>query len=196
MPVDKSQYPHSWQCYTETMPNEFIDVREFRNKNPQDIASIIALLLQNKDKKENENNPDQAKFLQNIRNAAIPQTDSVESLSNYINLLKQDKRNLQEPSYEGEPFVGGTSVNAQPPYKQADPATTMPLAELLMMFLAGKGTGKMFYGGSTTKGLLNLAGSAGGMEAIAPTIVKKAKDIWTKSAEGFAPMAQNPQRPF
>lgn len=196
MPVAKSQYPHSRQCYTETMPNEFIDVRKFRNKNPQDIASIIALLAQNKDKEETKNNPEHARFLQNVRNASGPQTNSLESLSNYINLLKQDKRNLQEPSYDGEPYVGMQSVNPQPPYKQAESSSALPLAEVLMMFLAGKGTGKMFYGGSTTKGLLNLAGSAGGMEAIAPIIVKKAKDIWTKSAEGFAPMAQNPQRPF
>lgn len=177
------------------MPDEFIDVRKFRNKNPQDIASIIALLAQNKDKEETKNNPEHARFLQNVRNASGPQTNSVESLSNYINLLKQDKRNLQESTYEGEPYVGMQSVNPQSPYKQAESSSALPLAELLMMFLAGKGTGKMFYGGSTAKGLANL-GSGGAIGMAAPTIAEKLKNLWTKSAEGFAPMAQNPQRPF
>ena len=136
------------------MPKEqqLIDVREF---NPESlnktgvnsIEELLMLLSLPLAADKPLTNAKTAKIKQNVSNVALPSQmnskglnpDNLEHIARMIKLFQQDKRNLQEPTYQStgnsKDYIDGESIKPSLPPKRVEPGATTPILEILAPLL-------------------------------------------------------------
>lgn len=143
------------------MPAELLDIREFNKR--KDIASPEILIELLKQIQPKDLSVEQTRLANNLQSISKPKTTTNEA-ANYINLLKQDKRNTQEPIYtkNSARFKDGTAIDAEPPKPQTD-SGSMELAMLVLSLLGGPGAIKTL---GSKLGWGNVAGLGGSIPAL------------------------------